>query len=160
MTGDKDSVKGLGTERVLESGPEDTVFINFVDHGNSGLIAFPSGGYLYAPEFNEILETMHSKNLYKQLTYYLETCYSGSMFVKTREDINVYGVSAANTHQSSWAAYCAPDNVVNGRSLKTCLGDLFSVNWMENTDNVNTNQETLQAQFVEVRDKTTRSQVM
>lgn len=32
------------------------------------------------------------------MTYYLEACESGSMFVNTPADINIYAVSAANPH--------------------------------------------------------------
>jgi len=39
-------MEGIGSGRVLESGPNDRVFINFSDHGAAGLIAFPSS-YLY-----------------------------------------------------------------------------------------------------------------
>ena len=27
-----------------------------------------------------------------------------------------------------------PDDVVNGKDMGTCLGDLYSVNWMEDVD--------------------------
>ena len=47
ITGDKQSMKDIGTGRVLESTKEDRVFINFVDHGGVGLIAFPEQPYLY-----------------------------------------------------------------------------------------------------------------
>ena len=41
MLGKKDEIKG-GNGRVLESGENDKVFINFADHGGPGLIAFPN----------------------------------------------------------------------------------------------------------------------
>lgn len=43
LTGDKNAVKG-GNGRVLESGENDQVFINFVDHGAPGMIVFPEIG--------------------------------------------------------------------------------------------------------------------
>jgi len=43
LKGDTSYVKNRGNGRVLESGPNDTVFINFVDHGATGLVAFPFG---------------------------------------------------------------------------------------------------------------------
>lgn len=30
--------------------------------------------------------------------------------------------------------YCPPDDKVNGKELNSCLGDLYSVNWMEDAD--------------------------
>lgn len=56
---------------------------------------------------------------------------------------NVYAVSAANPTESSWGTYCAPDDKVNGKAIGSCLGDLFSVNWMENSDAVDISKETL-----------------
>lgn len=41
----------------------------------------------------------------------------------------VYAVTAANPHESSWACYY-------DKKLETYLGDVFSVNWMENVDSV------------------------
>jgi legumain len=37
-----------GNGRVLESGPDDEVFIYYSDHGSVGLISFPVGPYLLA----------------------------------------------------------------------------------------------------------------
>lgn len=37
IKGNKKAIKGIGTERVLESGPHDTVFLNFADHGGPGV---------------------------------------------------------------------------------------------------------------------------
>lgn len=56
--------------------------------------------------------------------------------------------------------------MVNGVSLGTCLGDLYSVNWMENLDNQTNdiikiaNGETLELQYEAVKTKTTLSHVM
>ena len=45
---------GVGTGRVLESTADDIVFLNFADHGATGLIAFPNE-YLYADDLNDAL---------------------------------------------------------------------------------------------------------
>jgi len=52
------------------------------------------------------------------------------MFTNLTNTTNIYALSAANATESSWGTYCSPDDVVDGKSLDTCLGDLFSVNWM------------------------------
>lgn len=78
---------------------------------------------------------MHSNNMYKELVFYLEACESGSMFENLPTDTKIYAVSAASPSESSWGFYCSPDDVVDGKSIGSCLGDLFSINWMENTDN-------------------------
>jgi len=84
--------------------------------------------------------------MFNKLTFYLESCESGSMFVGL--DIpNVYAVSAANPTESSWGTYCAADASVNGQSINSCLGDLFSVTWMEDSEAQDTTMETLDDQF-------------
>jgi len=46
---------GVGSGKVLESGPDDNVFIFFTDHGAAGLVAFPTG-VLYAKDFNTAIK--------------------------------------------------------------------------------------------------------
>merc|ERR1712100_147000 len=90
---------------------------------------------------------------------YLETCESGSMF----EDMNIpgiYALSASNPTESSWGSYCGTEAKVNGKSINSCLGDLFSVSWMEDADAVDTTQESLDENFQTVHTLTTRSEVM
>jgi len=71
----------------LKSTAADNVFLNFADHGATGLIAFPTGE-LYADQLTQTFKTMHSKKMYNQLVFYLEACESGSMFQdKLPEDI-------------------------------------------------------------------------
>jgi len=149
----------IGTGRVLKSTANDNVFINFADHGAPGLIAFPTK-YLYATDLTPVLNSMWTNKQYKQLVFYLEACESGSMFESFPTKQQLYAVTAANPTESSWAAYCPPDDIAGGHKIGSCLGDLFSVNWMENTDQVNTAQETLTAQYNIVKDKTTKSHVM
>jgi legumain len=104
---------------------------------------------------------MQANNMYKEMTFYLEACESGSMFQNIlKPSQNIYAVSAANPTESSWGTYCSPDDSVNGKHIKSCLGDLFSVNWMEDSDAAKMNVETLQQQWQTVKTETTKSQVM
>lgn len=74
----------------------------------------------------------------------MEACESGSMF-QSLNTPNVYALSASNPTESSWGTYCSPDDKVDGTSIGSCLGDLFSVNWMENSDATDITAETLEA---------------
>lgn len=58
IKGDVSSVKG-GNKRVLKSGPNDNVFLNFADHGAPGLIAFPSKN-LYASDLLNAFKYMYN----------------------------------------------------------------------------------------------------
>merc|ERR1711865_529184 len=87
---------------------------------------------------------------------YLESCESGSMF----EDMSipgVYALSASNPTESSWGSYCGSEAKVNGKSINSCLGDLFSVNWMEEADASDMTAESLEDNFGIVKTKTDRS---
>ena len=50
----------------LYSGPNDHVFINFVDHGAPGLLAFPSSE-LHARTLQDTLLDMNQKNKFGKL---------------------------------------------------------------------------------------------
>eukprot|EP00471_Norrisiella_sphaerica_P004876 CAMPEP_0184481036 /NCGR_PEP_ID=MMETSP0113_2-20130426/2591_1 /TAXON_ID=91329 /ORGANISM="Norrisiella sphaerica, Strain BC52" /LENGTH=435 /DNA_ID=CAMNT_0026859931 /DNA_START=13 /DNA_END=1320 /DNA_ORIENTATION=- len=151
-----DSTKATG--RVLKSGKEDRVFINFADHGAPGLIAFPRGE-LHADDLNDALKYMHENGMYNELVFYLEACESGSMFEdQLPEDIKIYATTASNGRESSWGTYCPPSDSVDGVSLNTCLGDLYSINWMEDAD-LDKKTESLEDQYEVVKEETTRSHV-
>uniref|UniRef100_A0A914HNS0 legumain n=1 Tax=Globodera rostochiensis TaxID=31243 RepID=A0A914HNS0_GLORO len=133
LLGNEGAVDG---KRVLKSTDKDKVFVYFSDHGAFGLIAFPyvrhQENILTVKDLTQTLQRMHAKRMYDELTFYLEACESGSMFdQKTAQQINVFAATASNAFESSWGCYC--DTNITGLEY-TCLGDLFSVNWMEDSD--------------------------
>jgi legumain len=160
IQGNADAMKGIGTGKVLRSGPNDQVFIFFSDHGSTGLIAFPAGGYLYADKLTAAFKYMHDHQMYSKLTFYLEACESGSMFQNLLDPSwGIYATSASSPTESSWGYYCNPNDMVNGKHVGSCLGDLYSIAWLEDTDRGEMT-ETLQSQYVAVKTRTTMSQVM
>lgn len=159
LQGDATKVKG-GNGKVLKSTSQSKVFINFSDHGAPGLIAFPNE-YLYAKDLNDTFTLMNQKKTYQELVFYLEACESGSMFDGIlAANTNIYAVTAANPFESSWGTYCPPDDMVGGVEINSCLGDLFSVNWMEDSDKANIQKETLDQQFAVILNTTDKSHVM
>jgi legumain len=71
-------------------------------------------------------------------TCLLQSCESGSMFEFILPNTTgMYAATASSPDESSWGTYCPGDpdhpgaSSVNGTDLQTCLGDLFSVSWME-----------------------------
>jgi len=74
-------------------------------------------------------------------------------------NINVYATTASNAHESSWATYCSPQDRVNGKAIGSCLGDLYSVKFLENLDAVNPYIETLLVQYGILVVQTTSSHV-
>lgn len=78
---------------------------------------------------------MYENEMYKEMVIYMESCESGSMFQNILpKNTEIYALSAASSNENSWATYCYPDDKVDGKSMHTCLGDLFSVNWLEDSD--------------------------
>ena len=68
-----------------------------------------------------------------------------------KRDQRIYGVTAANAEESSWAYYC---------ETGTCLGDEFSVKWMEDSDKQgDLSKETLAQQFKRVQKAVEQSHV-
>jgi legumain len=57
--------------KVLNSGPNDRVFIFFTDHGAPGLIMFPDDA-LYASDLMPVLQSMHEQKRYSRMVFYLE----------------------------------------------------------------------------------------
>jgi legumain len=152
LQGQQDAVNGKGTGRVLQSGPNDRVFVNFADHGAPGIIAFPRDE-LHAKDLMDAVTNMHTQQKYKELVFYIEACESGSMFENLLpDDINVFATTAANGEESSYACYY-------DKERRTYLGDVYSVMWMEDSDAEDIRSETLQQQFNIVKKETNTSHV-
>ncbi|KAF4404584.1 hypothetical protein G4B88_005970 [Cannabis sativa] len=108
---------------------------------------------LYANDLNDILKKKHEANGYKSLVFYLEACESGSMFQGLLpSNINVYATTASNATEDSWAEYCP--NFDAPQEYDTCLGDLYSISWLEDCDMNDVGSETLQQQYESVRKRT------
>lgn len=93
----------------------------------------PVGNYVYAKDLINVLKTMWGNKSYKNMVIYMEACEAGSMFDGLLpSDINIYVTTASNPYESSYGYYCPgqyshPDVEKYG----TCLGDLYSISWME-----------------------------
>ncbi|CAG2166500.1 unnamed protein product, partial [Oppiella nova] len=149
LLGDKD-LESSG-KKVLNSGPNDNVFVFFDDHGAVDLVAFPKT-YLYGENLTSTLKEMHTQNKYNKLVFYIEACEAGSMFAKLLPtDINIYATTASSPTESSYAWY-------DDTELGTYLGDEYSIHWMEEAEQA-TDTTTLEDQFQWTKTKTTKSHV-
>jgi legumain len=157
ITGDMSGVPANG--RVLSSGPEDKVFLFFVDHGGVGIVAFPNGPALTVKALSSTIKAMQSKSMFKELVFYMEACESGSMFPDLTSNGKVLAVTAANGKESSWGTYCGSEATVNGKKIGSCLGDLFAVSWMEDAELGQLSSETLAQQIDRVTKRTNKSHV-
>eukprot|EP00913_Durusdinium_trenchii_P002233 g2063.t1 len=102
---------------------------------------------------------MQSQKMFNQLVFYMEACESGSMFPDLKDDGKILAVTASNGKESSWGTYCGDEAVVKGKNIGSCLGDLFSVNWMEDDDLGKLASETFRSQISKVTKLTNKSHV-
>ncbi|RZF32682.1 hypothetical protein LSTR_LSTR004110 [Laodelphax striatellus] len=152
LKGNKEALAGIGSGRVIESGPNDHIFINFVDHGGPGVLYFPNEELMADELISNITEMAYYKKFGK-LVLYVEACFAGSMFQNLLKDnLNVFVTTASDPYESSYACYYDD-------SIGTYLGDVFSVNWMEDTEKEDLTRESLNRQFEIVRAETKTSHV-
>ena len=65
----------------------------------------------------------------KTQVLYIEACESGSIFEGLlSNNLGIYATTASNANENSYATYCPGDS---SAELDTCLGDLYSISWME-----------------------------
>ncbi|KAL9678922.1 hypothetical protein QQ045_016774 [Rhodiola kirilowii] len=144
-----------GSGKVLDSGPNDHIFIYYSDHGAPGLVEMPNG-IMFAKDFIDVLKKKHEARSYAQMVIYMEACYAGTMFEGLLpEDWNIYATTASNATELSYACYC----IEKGEYNNTCLGDCYSVSWLEDSETHNLSKETLHEQFQVVKNKTVDSHV-
>ncbi|KAH0990132.1 hypothetical protein GBA52_001615 [Prunus armeniaca] len=118
-----DDVTG-GTGKVVDSGPNDHIFIYYSDHGGPGVLGMPTSPYIYANDLIEVLKKKHAAGTYKSLKRV------------------VGGLTCPGEYPSPPPEY------------ETCLGDLYSVAWMEDSDVHNLRSETLHQQYELVKTRT------
>ncbi|XP_010259032.1 PREDICTED: vacuolar-processing enzyme-like [Nelumbo nucifera] len=154
LLGDKNAVQG-GSGKVIDSKPNDRIFLYYSDHGGPGVLGMPNMPFLYAVDFIEVLKKKHAAGTYKEMVIYVEACESGSIFEGMMpEDLNIYVTTASNAEESSFGTYCPGMEPSPSPEFLTCLGDLYSVAWMEDSETHNLKKETLRQQYHNVKDRT------
>ncbi|KAM0858963.1 hypothetical protein ACQ4PT_047496 [Festuca glaucescens] len=160
LLGNKTAVTG-GSRKVINSKPNDHIFIYCADHGSPGSLGMPNLPWLYAGDFIKVLREKHASKSYSKMVIYVEACESGSMFEGIMpQDLNIYVTTAANAVESSWGTYCPGLNPSPPPEYITCLGDPYSVSWMENrkaSETHNLKKETIKDQYEVVKNRTASS---
>ncbi|XP_054166259.1 legumain-like [Oppia nitens] len=141
-------------KKVVKSGPNDNIFIYFIDHGSPDEVRFPHAK-LFGAELNAALRDLYDRKLFNKLVFYLESCESGSMFEKyLPNNINIYATTAANPKEPSMFMYC------DDKIRPFCLGSYYSNSWLDNWEHMDIYTETLQQQYDYIRSHTNKSHVM
>jgi len=146
LKGEKDKVKG-GSGRVIQSGPNDQLFIYHGGHGDVGLLVVQDT-YITKKELHKTLSQLQDEGKYNQLAYFIMACYSGSMFEDILEDDGpIYGVSAATPHESAYPYQELDFQTPEGEWYYTFVNTEFGSAWLNDTKGKDFNQETLQEQY-------------
>ncbi|PHT92645.1 Vacuolar-processing enzyme [Capsicum annuum] len=154
LLGDRSAVKG-GSGKVVNSKPNDRIFLYYSDHGGPGVLGMPNMPYLYGKDLIEVLKKKHAAGTYKEMVFYIEACEAGSVFEGIMpKDLNVYVTTASNAEESSWGTYCPGMDPPPPSEYHTCLGDLYSVAWMEDSESHNLKKETIKQQYEKVKERT------
>ncbi|XP_023215805.1 legumain-like [Centruroides sculpturatus] len=160
LWGNETALKNVGSGKVIKSNPNDHVFVYFSDHGAYGFICFPGfvsendydNGDITNDQLISFLKDYYAAKKYSKMVLYIEACESGSMFIDLPKDINVFATTAANKDESSSSCYY-------DEKLNAFLGDVYSVNWMEDSDKEVLSKESLEKQYRIVKQETNTSHV-
>ncbi|TYI70284.1 hypothetical protein E1A91_D08G210700v1 [Gossypium mustelinum] len=154
LLGDKDALSG-GSGKVIDSKPNDRIFMYYSDHGGPGVLGMPNMPFLYAMDFLDVLKKKHAAGTYKEMVLYVEACESGSIFEGIMpKDLDIYVTTTSNAQESSWGTYCPGMEPPPPPEFITCLGDLYSVAWMEDSETHNLKRETVEQQYEMVKERT------
>ena len=138
-------ISGIENPKVLKTTEKDHIFLYYIDHGGDNIVAMPEGGYLTSEMLVGTIKQMYEKKMYGKLVYYLEACESGSMWQTLPDNINAYALSSTYPDESSWGTYCPPnDDIVDGKHIGSCLGEVWSCFWLEQDDTADLSKLTLQ----------------
>ncbi|KAM0876408.1 hypothetical protein ACQ4PT_036180 [Festuca glaucescens] len=152
LLGNNSALTG-GSGKVVNSSQDDHISVYYSDDGGPGVLGMPidEDERLYANDLVTTLEKKHAAGTYKSLAFYVEAAESGSIFEGLLPaNISVYATTASNAVEGSWTAYCpgeAPPEFM------TCLGDLYSVAWMEDSDAHSLGNESLELQYEKVKNR-------
>ncbi|OIW14437.1 hypothetical protein TanjilG_20883 [Lupinus angustifolius] len=153
ISGNRSAIHG-GSGKVVESGPNDFIFIYYSDHGAPGMLEMPTGHPVMANQFLDVLKRKHVANGYKKMVIYIEACEAGSMFEGLLpNNMNIYVTTASNATESSYGGYCPFPEALPPQDI-ICLGDIYSISWMEDSEENDLRKETLKQQYETVRRRT------
>jgi len=111
-----------GGNKTLQSTADDNVIIHYSDHGGVFALCFP-GGAVTKKQLQQAVDTMVEKQMFKNLIFYVDACFSGSMFYTMKIPPNMYAATAAPVGEYAYG--CSYDN-----NLGNFPCDQFSHYWL------------------------------
>ncbi|KAI6230308.1 Legumain [Aphelenchoides fujianensis] len=155
LTGHKEELSLVdgsnSTGRVLQTGPNDRLFVFHFGHGEPGRVLL-ADGYLYAKDLHEAFERMQTEQKFKELFYVIHACYSGSMFANALSpDGSIYAITSANATEIATFNDCQTVESRN-RTYFICFNDVFEQVFFNNTQSENAGTQSLEEQYEFIRD--------
>ncbi|KAI6228838.1 Legumain [Aphelenchoides fujianensis] len=155
LTGHKEDLSlvegSSSTGRVLQTGPNDRLFVFHFSHGEPGRVLL-ADGYLYAKDLHEAFERMQREQKFKELFYVIHACYSGSMFANALSiEGSIYAITSANATEEATFNDCQPVESRN-RTFRMCFNDPFGQVFFNSTQSKNAGNQTLEQQYEFIRD--------
>ena len=114
------NITKMENPHVLKTTAEDDIMLYFTSHGSPGYVLVGTD-ILWKQDLMDTIEYMYENKMYKRFLFLMEACYSGSMFSDLPSEWNVYALTAADSKHSSLESHCTPDDVVDGKPIRTCL---------------------------------------
>lgn len=113
----------------------------------------------YKDEMDAVWRYMFTNKMYKKMFISLEACYSGSIFFDLDPAMNILAMTAANPDETSKGIYCPEDNggmIHDGKNttMTSCMGDLFTINMMNDLDAYGKKDRTMKDFALEVTKRT------
>ncbi|XP_073222055.1 vacuolar-processing enzyme-like [Cicer arietinum] len=140
-----------GTGKVLNTTSNDSIFIYMVSHGTIHALDMINEGYIWGVDLVIALKKKHDALSYKKMVIYIESCFSGSIFDDILPDnIGIYATTASNGEENSFAIYCPETPFPPPAGFTFCLGDTYSISWMEDSETSNRSTQTLFDQYLSV----------
>ena len=161
MRGDVEELKKLTKKenpRALHSTAEDNIMLYFTSHGGPGEILV-GNTRVSEKDLISTIQYMHDNKMYKNFLFLMEACYSGSMFGNMPKGLNVYAITAADYRHPSYESHCPPNDVVDGKSLNTCLSCLWdnAMEWFMEGGTSHTLDELFEHTYDKVLDHSTQN---
>lgn len=99
--GSVDAKRFIKAIKTFPTTSEDNILIYYVNHGGPNLLGTPNGDLISAHNMLYAFQEAQKKNLFKQLLFVIEACYSGSIG-KVINLPNITLLTAANNIESSY----------------------------------------------------------
>ncbi|XP_027188907.1 vacuolar-processing enzyme-like [Cicer arietinum] len=150
LSGNKSATIG-GSGKVLNTNSHDSIFIYMSGHGAVHVFGLINKGDIWAADLVNALKKKHAALAYKKMVIYIESCHSGSMLENLLPgNIGIYATTASKVNENSYAMYCPGTPYSPPAGITFCLGDTYSISWMEDSETSKRSTHTLYRQYLNV----------